>query len=326
MTDTVEVGAQAPPVTQVSCVEGTLARTAPAGGLALAQPPRRPARRTWAGPYLRRAVLLDSVAALVAASLAALSVGLWGNGHLSTQRLISVYGVIVLVTPVAWVGAVALSRGYERRLLGVGTDEFRALAGAAVRLLAITGLVSYASYSGRPFLSRTFVLTVFPLMLVSALVLRYALRKSLHRQRGRGRYLQRTVVVGRADSVLGLIHELRRAPVHGLEVVAACTSSLNVQSDQPSDIVGVQMLGNVQEALGAVDLVDAEVVVVSNHSEMTGPELRRLSWALEARDVELIVSPGIMEVAGPRLSIRPAAGLSLLHVERPTVGGGRLIG
>lgn len=86
------------------------------------------------------------------------------------------------------------------------------------------------------------------------------------------------------------------------------------------------MLGSVQESLDAVDLVDAEVVVVASHPDMTGPELRRLSWGLESRDVELIVSPGIMEVAGPRLSIRPAAGLSLLHVERPAVKGGRLFG
>jgi len=34
------------------------------------------------------------------------------------------------------------------------------------------------------------------------------------------------------------------------------------------------------------------------------------------------VSPGIVEVAGPRISIRPVAGLSLLHLERPSVSGG----
>src|SRR6185436_4161146 len=46
------------------------------------------------------------------------------------------------------------------------------------------------------------------------------------------------------------------------------------------------------------------------------------SWALEQRGIELIVSPGIIEVAGPRISIRPVAGLSLLHLERPSVSGG----
>jgi exopolysaccharide biosynthesis polyprenyl glycosylphosphotransferase len=43
---------------------------------------------------------------------------------------------------------------------------------------------------------------------------------------------------------------------------------------------------------------------------------------LEQRGIELIVSPGIIEVAGPRISVRPVAGLSLLHLERPSVSGG----
>ncbi len=42
------------------------------------------------------------------------------------------------------------------------------------------------------------------------------------------------------------------------------------------------------------------------------------------RQVELVVAPGIVEVAGPRLSLRPAAGLSMLHVERPADGLARL--
>jgi exopolysaccharide biosynthesis polyprenyl glycosylphosphotransferase len=67
-------------------------------------------------------------------------------------------------------------------------------------------------------------------------------------------------------------------------------------------------------------------VAVVSHPDLSGQALRRLSWALEEREVELIVSPGIIEVAGPRLSIRPVAGLSLLHMERPSAGGGRLFG
>jgi exopolysaccharide biosynthesis polyprenyl glycosylphosphotransferase len=46
---------------------------------------------------------------------------------------------------------------------------------------------------------------------------------------------------------------------------------------------------------------------------------------LEERQVDLVVSPGIIEVAGPRLSIRPVAGLSLLHLERPAIHGPRMI-
>ncbi|WP_162308113.1 sugar transferase [Segeticoccus rhizosphaerae] len=331
MTDTVDVGAQVPHVTSLPGQPAEMvSSTASTGLLSLSRPPSPP-RRTWAVSYQRTAVVLDVTAAALSAVLAALLSGvlsgLFGEGHEATARLFSpTYLTITVVAPFAWVAGVALSRGYERRFMGVGTEEFRALARAAVRLLAITGFMSYAVYSQRPFLSRWFVVVFFPILLGVALLLRFALRKHLHRRRSQGKSLQRTVVVGRADSVIGLIHELRRVPSHGLEVVAACTSSLDLDAEEPSSVIGVQMLGSVRTALDAVDLVDAEVVVVASHSEMTGPELRRLSWGLESRNVDLVVSPGIIEVAGPRLSIRPAAGLSLLHVERPTVDGGRLLG
>jgi exopolysaccharide biosynthesis polyprenyl glycosylphosphotransferase len=52
--------------------------------------------------------------------------------------------------------------------------------------------------------------------------------------------------------------------------------------------------------------------------------LRRLGWALEGQDVDLVVSPGLTDVAGPRVLTRPVAGLSLLHVEAPVFAGPQL--
>jgi exopolysaccharide biosynthesis polyprenyl glycosylphosphotransferase len=85
-------------------------------------------------------------------------------------------------------------------------------------------------------------------------------------------------------------------------------------------------VGDPSRVLQAVDETGAHVVAVVSHPDMSGQALRRLSWSLEERGVELLVSPGIIEVAGPRLSIRPVAGLSLLHLERPSANGGRMLG
>ena len=49
--------------------------------------------------------------------------------------------------------------------------------------------------------------------------------------------------------------------------------------------------------------------------------LRELSWQLEGTGIELLVSPGLIEVAGPRLHIRPFVGLPLLAVEQPLFEG-----
>jgi exopolysaccharide biosynthesis polyprenyl glycosylphosphotransferase len=69
--------------------------------------------------------------------------------------------------------------------------------------------------------------------------------------------------------------------------------------------------------------IDAVIVV---GSQLSGDALRRLSWAIERTGAQLLVEPGLVEVAGPNISLRPAAGLSLLHLESPSSRPGRLIG
>jgi exopolysaccharide biosynthesis polyprenyl glycosylphosphotransferase len=51
--------------------------------------------------------------------------------------------------------------------------------------------------------------------------------------------------------------------------------------------------------------------------------LRRLIWELEPMGVDLMVSPGVMDVALNRLVMRPIAGLPLLQIEKPQYQGAK---
>jgi exopolysaccharide biosynthesis polyprenyl glycosylphosphotransferase len=66
------------------------------------------------------------------------------------------------------------------------------------------------------------------------------------------------------------------------------------------------------------------VVVLSG--DLTASELRSVSWQLEALDVDLVMSPGMVDVAEPRLTLRAGGGLPLLHVEKPQYDGAKRIG
>jgi exopolysaccharide biosynthesis polyprenyl glycosylphosphotransferase len=115
-----------------------------------------------------------------------------------------------------------------------------------------------------------------------------------------------------------LCEHLESRPTDGFRVVATCRPRGAGQTTgplRPDEL-------DEADIMAAVDRHAVEVVAVSTDPELAGQSLRRLSWALEQRGVELIVSPGIIEVAGPRISVRPVAGLSLLHLERPSVSGG----
>jgi exopolysaccharide biosynthesis polyprenyl glycosylphosphotransferase len=58
---------------------------------------------------------------------------------------------------------------------------------------------------------------------------------------------------------------------------------------------------------------------------MDGVGLRSLAWELEKTGTDLCVSPALLDVAGPRTTIRPTAGLTLLHVDHPQLSGFRLV-
>ena len=240
-----------------------------------------------------------------------------------TETVTTQYLWGILLAPLLWVVAVAFAHGYEARFTGgVSAEEYRALVRAAVVLVAV---VSVAAYSSKLDIARGYVVVAVPSALVFSLCLRWALRRSLARRRARGFCLQRAVVVGRVDSARALIRQFQQARSHGMHVVAACVSGMDLAGERVSDIGGVPVIGFPDQALSAVDLFDADVVAVSGHPDLGGEQLRRLAWSLEERKVDLVVAPGILGVAGPRLSIRPAEGMPLLHVERPVTTGARRI-
>jgi exopolysaccharide biosynthesis polyprenyl glycosylphosphotransferase len=89
---------------------------------------------------------------------------------------------------------------------------------------------------------------------------------------------------------------------------------------------GLPTLVGVERAVEAVQAYDADVVAVLTGPVMAGPNLRRLSWDLEGRDTELLVSAGLIEVAGPRVHVTPVDGLPLLNLAKPRFSGFSRVG
>jgi exopolysaccharide biosynthesis polyprenyl glycosylphosphotransferase len=225
------------------------------------------------------------------------------------------YFVLGALLPIAWIACVALQRGYETRYFGTGPEEFRSIIRAAVALTAVVAITSYATKSE---VARGFVILAVPTTCLAAMVGRWFLHRQISWRRFAGRCMRRVLVVGRNDQVMTLTRHLEERPADGYVVVASCLPRGDVFEDAEFERLGRTEM----DILAGVDQFDVEVVAVAADPELAGHSLRKLSWALEQRGVELIVSPGIVEVAGPRISIRPVAGLSLLHLERPSVSGG----
>jgi exopolysaccharide biosynthesis polyprenyl glycosylphosphotransferase len=263
-------------------------------------------------------VLLDGLSGSIAAILAT-----WLRFEL---RPTATYLVVTLLAPITWTGVVAAQRGYERRFLGVGPDEYRRLADATLVLFALAAVLSFA-FKGE--FSRGVLALFLPAVFLFSFLSRARLRRWLFRRRLAGNGMQRVLVVGRTDSVRHLADQLRREPWHGLVPVAACVPEASAAEPEQGNlhVSGAVTIHGADEVtvLRAVAETEADVVAVASNPDLSGHALRRLAWSLDELDVDLVVSPGIVEVAGPRLSIRPIAGLSLLHLERPTTRGGRIL-
>jgi exopolysaccharide biosynthesis polyprenyl glycosylphosphotransferase len=89
---------------------------------------------------------------------------------------------------------------------------------------------------------------------------------------------------------------------------------------------GLPILGGLDEVVDVVKQFEVDTVAVLPCPELDGPALRRLGWELENTEAELLLAPAVTEIAGPRVRIRPVAGLPLMHMERPELTGVRRLG
>ncbi|MGI5154474.1 sugar transferase [Microbispora sp. CA-102843] len=269
--------------------------------------PRPPA---WAVRYRLTAAVCDIVGALLAGVTAV--VIRFGE----VTPYVMPYVMASAALPVVWAAILVLSRAYEPRLIGVGAEEFRRVARGGFTLIAGVAIAAYASKTE---IARGYVLIALPLATVLTLGARYGLRRRLHRRRARGEgCMRRVVAVGHRAAIAELVGTFRGERYHGMEVVAAC-----VPTHAAGRVADVPVLGDFTDVPLVVEQVRADTVAVLACPELDGTALRRLAWRLERTRTDLVVAPALMEVAGPRIAIRPVAGLPLLHVEHPELAGGR---
>ncbi len=215
--------------------------------------------------------------------------------------------VVVVAAGLGWVLGMALTRGYDVRRTGSGPDELQAVMRAALGLGTAAGLLSYAFGLNLP---RRYVFIALPALALLTALWRYLIRRRLHARRQRKQDVFRTLVVGPRAAVADVSERLEKEPHYGYHVIGACLPSYaRDRRDLSAPLLGA--ISDVPQV--AVDHDVDVVLVVGDH--LSGAPLRRLSWALERTQADLVVSPGLVEVLGPRVAVRPTAGLSLLHLE-----------
>ncbi|WP_245627626.1 sugar transferase [Actinomadura oligospora] len=265
-------------------------------------------RATWFARYVHLLVVLDLACAATAGVAGfALRFSGWDESGRWPDILLAI-GL-----PLVWVPWLSFAGCYDHRFLGSGAAEYRKVLNAGITLTAAVAILSYATKAE---VARGYVLLALPLLVALDVTARRTARSRLHRAREHGDCMRRVVAVGYHDGVADLVRELSLHPHHGMQVVGVC-------APEPPGLTveDVMVLGGFEDVPEVVERCHADAVAVLPCVELNGVRLRRLAWRLEKFRTDLFVSPALLDVAGPRLTIRPVAGFSLLHVDHPELTG-----
>jgi exopolysaccharide biosynthesis polyprenyl glycosylphosphotransferase len=276
----------------------------------------RSSRRPWERGYVRAVIGIDAIASLVA-GVTAYDVRF---GEPSAQDPRWEYIALSAGLPLVWLAAMTAARAYEARFLSVGFEEFRRVLTAAVVVIAT---VATASWATKAQIARGYVLVALPMAAALTLLGRYLVRKWVHRKRRRGFFMSDVLLVGHGRTGAELARQMRGDTHHGMRIVGACVPGGEGSTDLTT--LGVPVLGGLEDVDFALRVTSADAVAVLPCPEMDGRALRMLSWSLAKSGIDLLVAPALIDVAGPRIAIRPVCGLPLLHVDEPQLAGGRRV-
>ena len=277
-------------------------------------------KSSWTRTYVRRLAVTD--AAVIFASVAIAQLIRFGTAPATFPSEVMVYSytAVSAVLIFAWVSALIVFRSRELRVVGTGVEEFRRVARAST---ALFGTVAIVSFLLKLEVARGYLAVALPLGLMGLLLTRWLWRRWLVKQRSEGRFVSTVVVVGSHSAAATMAEEFERARGASYRVAGVCVPGWGTGKGDSVNVDGhpVPVLGDEAAVIDALRATGANVVAVSNTEYLGTGGMRALAWQLEAVDADLVVAPGVIDVAGPRLKIYPVAGLPLLHVDRPQYRG-----
>ena len=280
-------------------------------------------RAGWQGTYARWLALTDLIAIAAAVGIAQW-IRFGSTSGTATAELLRgiTYIEISIAIVIGWMAALTINGARSTRVIGSGVEEYRRVWWATISTF---GAVAIISMLLKLEIARGYLMVALPAGVALLLVSRWVARRVVVRMRKQhGRCITRLLVVGSPQAIRDLTIGLSREPWSGYDVVGACIPGQYSRAGIGIPGFGtVPVLGNEESVARAVVASGSHAVAVAATEQFHGTGLRELSWELENLDVDLLVAPGVVDVAGPRLHMRPVAGLPLIHVEKPQYHGAK---
>ena len=280
-------------------------------------------RHQWLLRYSRRLVVVDTIAVVVAIALAQwVRFGYLGIETTAHRGLN--YTIVAVVIAAGWLLLLSMYHTRSPRIIGTGVEEYRRVWRATI---ALFGTVAIISMLFKLEIARGYLAIALPVGAVGILSGRYVARKILAASRRRGRCTTRMLIVGHISAVEELARSLARDGDAGYQVVGACVPGGSADDRiEVGGLTHIPTFGDETQVMAALAATNPDVVALTATEDLGPQWIRALSWQLEKFNVELMVAPGLVDVAGPRLTMRPVSGHPLILVEKPQYTEAKRIG
>jgi exopolysaccharide biosynthesis polyprenyl glycosylphosphotransferase len=224
------------------------------------------------------------------------------------DNLVALVGVWIVL---GWVAAIALAGGYAAHVMGAGTTEYKLVVRATMIAAGATGVVCYLMKFQ---FSRGFFFLLIIFGVPALLIGRLLLRRVMHALRRRGYLVNRVVVAGSLAQVDEIARVLNRESWLGYQVIGAVVPAAESAEHTPG---GVVVLGTTAHTAAVVADTGCDIVLFAGGAVASAQQMRRAAWELADSPVQIMLVPGLTDVANDRVRVRPAAGLQLMELEGP---------
>jgi exopolysaccharide biosynthesis polyprenyl glycosylphosphotransferase len=280
--------------------------------------PRATARQGWRTRYSRRLQVTDT--AIICASVFVAQYVRFGELEKASGFSHPVRTLYSLLFAALWLLSLAMFQTRSLWMIGAGIDEYRRIVSASFWTFGVIAMVTLLAKID---LARGYLSIALPVGTIGLVTSRIVWRKYIDRGRAQGKCQTQILSIGDEPSVLHLAQQLARSPGDGYVVVGFCIPGYGPPRGEALTVAGreIPILGDETHAVAAVNNCRADTVAVARTNHFGVRAIKELMWRLETADVDLVVSPGVMDVAEARLSVRLIAGLPLLHVAKSQYEG-----
>ena len=220
---------------------------------------------------------------------------------------------------IGWMAALAMSRTRDPKVLDAGARQYQVVARASFHVFGWLAIITLVLRL--PIMSRGYLLIAGTSGLLFLFASRRAWRAYVMHRRLHGAFMSDVLIIGGVRSAEMMAERFAADPSYGMRVTGVWVPDRIVSRGERFRYgdIDVPVLG-AESDLGEALLVNSvlvNTVVVTDTEHLGHDGMRELAWALEGRDVDLLVAPNVIDVAGPRVHLEAHGNMPLIYLSGP---------